>query len=53
MKIAFFSTKPYDKTWFEPLGKEYGFDIQFIELSEHFVSAVTHSVEDNRLAGIF
>ena len=31
MKIAFFSTKPYDKTWFEPLGKEYGFEIQFIE----------------------
>ena len=32
MKIAFYGTKPYDKTWFEPLGKEYGFDIHFIEL---------------------
>lgn len=31
MKIAFYSTKPYDKIWFEPLGKEYGFDIHFIE----------------------
>lgn len=31
MKIAFYSTKPYDKVWFEPLGKEYGFDIHFIE----------------------
>lgn len=31
MKIAFYSTKPYDRTWFEPLGKEYGFDIHFIE----------------------
>ncbi|MBR1692080.1 MAG: 2-hydroxyacid dehydrogenase [Lachnospiraceae bacterium] len=31
MKIAFYSTKPYDRIWFEPLGKEYGFDIQFIE----------------------
>lgn len=31
MKIAFYSTKPYDKLRFEPLGKEYGFDIHFIE----------------------
>ncbi len=33
MRIAFYSTKPYDKTWFEPMGKEYGFDIHFIEAS--------------------
>lgn len=33
MKIAFYGTKPYDKIWFEPLGKEYGFDIHFIEAS--------------------
>lgn len=32
MRIAFYGTKPYDKTWFEPLGKEYGFDIHFIEV---------------------
>lgn len=32
MKIAFYGTKPYDRVWFEPLGKDYGFDIQFIEL---------------------
>jgi len=32
MKIAFYGTKPYDKKWFEPLGKDYGFDIRFIEL---------------------
>ncbi|MCH5281458.1 MAG: 2-hydroxyacid dehydrogenase [Lachnospiraceae bacterium] len=32
MKIAFYATKPYDRTWFEPLAKEYGFDIHFIEL---------------------
>ena len=32
MKIAFYSTKPYDKTWFEPLGEEYGFDINFLEI---------------------
>lgn len=32
MKIAFYGTKPYDRIWFEPLGKEYGFEIKFIEL---------------------
>lgn len=32
MKIAFFSTKPYDKIWFEPMGKEYGFEIHFYEV---------------------
>ena len=31
MRIAFYSAKPYDKVWFEPLGREYGFDIHFIE----------------------
>lgn len=32
MKIAFFSTKPYDKIWFEPMAGEYGFDIHFYEV---------------------
>lgn len=32
MRIAFYGTKPYDKIWFEPMGKDYGFDIHFIEL---------------------
>lgn len=31
MKIAFFSTKPYDKIWFEPMAKEYGCEIHFFE----------------------
>lgn len=31
MKIAFYSTKPYDKTWFEPLAEQYGFTIHFLE----------------------
>lgn len=31
MKIAFYGTKPYDRIWFEPMGKDYGFDIHFIE----------------------
>ena len=32
MKIVFYGTKPYDKTWFEPLAKDYGFEIRFVEL---------------------
>ncbi|MFI3200222.1 MAG: 2-hydroxyacid dehydrogenase [Eubacteriales bacterium] len=32
MKIAFFGTKDYDKIWFEPLAKEYGYEIHFIEV---------------------
>ena len=31
MRIAFFSTKPYDRIWFEPMGKDYGYDMHFIE----------------------
>ena len=33
MKIAFFSTKPYDRIWFEPLAKEYGFEMRFYEMA--------------------
>lgn len=32
MKIAFYATKPYDRIWFEPLVRKYGFSIHFIEL---------------------
>ncbi len=31
MKIAFYDTKPYDRIWFEPLSKEYGFTIKYFE----------------------
>ena len=31
MKIAFFDTKPYDKTWMEPLSAEHGYKIKFFE----------------------
>lgn len=30
-KICFFDTKPYDKTYFEPLKAEYGIDIEYFE----------------------
>lgn len=31
MKIAFYSTKPYDRIYFEPISKEYGMDLHFFE----------------------
>lgn len=31
MKIAFYSTKPYDKIYFEPKSQEYGIKIHFLE----------------------
>lgn len=31
MKIVFFGTKPFDRVWFEPLSKEYGVDVEFVE----------------------
>lgn len=32
MKIAFYDTKPYDKVYFEPLSKDMGHKIKFIEV---------------------
>lgn len=32
MKIAFYGTKDYDRIWFEPMSREYGFDIHFLEV---------------------
>ena len=32
MRIAFFSTKPYDRIWFEPMAKDYGYEFNFLEL---------------------
>ena len=30
-KIAFYDTKPYDKTWFKPLAEKMNLDITFFE----------------------
>lgn len=42
MKIAFFSSKPYDKTFFEAENKKYGFELNFFEthLGPHIVNAI-------------
>lgn len=31
MNIAFYTAKPYDRIWFEPLSREYGMSITFLE----------------------
>lgn len=31
MKIAFYDTKPYDRTWFDTYAPEYGYTIKYIE----------------------
>ena len=42
MKIAFFSTKPYDKVFFERENEIYGFQFNFYEthLGPHIVNAI-------------
>ena len=30
-KVAFYDTKPYDKTWFKPLAEKMNLDITFFE----------------------
>jgi len=40
VKITFFGTKPYDRIWFEPLGKEYGVEIHFVESRLNWETAV-------------
>ncbi|UIR57308.1 2-hydroxyacid dehydrogenase [Sphingobacterium sp. SRCM116780] len=42
MKIAFFSTKPYDKEFFEKENEKYGFELNFYEthLGPHIVNAI-------------
>ncbi len=32
MRILFYGTKPYDRVWFEPMAKDYGYEITFLEV---------------------
>lgn len=32
MRIAFFSTKSYDRIWFEPMARDYGYEVYFTPL---------------------
>jgi len=46
MKITFFSTKPYDKQFFDACNKDYGFEIEYYEthLGPHIVNTVSDSI---------
>jgi len=46
MRIAFFDTKPYDKTWMEPLSEKYGYKIKFFEHKLNADTAVLASCYD-------
>lgn len=46
MKIMFFDTKPYDKIWFEPLGKEMGYTLKFQEMKLNEDTAVLARGQD-------
>lgn len=52
MKIAFFSAKPYDKSFFERYNKDYNFEFTFFEthLGPHIVNAVE---EDTPVVCVF
>lgn len=47
MKIAFFSAKPYDKTFFNKYNETYGFELEFWEthLGPHVVNAISEGTE--------
>lgn len=46
MKIMFFDTKPYDRIWFEPMGKEMGYTLKFQEMKLNEDTAVLAKGQD-------
>ena len=51
MKIAFFSSKPYDKTIFEAENKNYGFELNFYET--HLGPHIVNAIEDEQAVCVF
>ncbi|MGV0921102.1 2-hydroxyacid dehydrogenase [Empedobacter falsenii] len=51
MKIAFFSSKPYDKTFFEAENKNYGFELNFYET--HLGPHIVNAIEDEQAVCVF
>jgi len=51
MKIAFFSSKPYDKTFFEAENKNYGFELNFYET--HLGPHIVNAIEDEQTVCVF
>ncbi len=51
MKIAFFSSKPYDKTFFEAENKNYSFELNFYET--HLGPHIVNAIEDEQAVCVF
>lgn len=51
MKITFFSTKPYDKTFFQKMNEDYGFELEFYET--HLGPHITNVVENSDAVCVF
>lgn len=51
MKIAFFSSKPYDKIFFEAENKNYGFELNFYET--HLGPHIVNAIEDEQAVCVF
>ncbi|KFC23449.1 2-hydroxyacid dehydrogenase [Epilithonimonas lactis] len=45
MKITFFSTKPYDKEFFDKVNKDFNFELEYFEthLGPHILNVIEHS----------
>ncbi|WP_343565835.1 2-hydroxyacid dehydrogenase [Sphingobacterium sp.] len=51
MKIAFFSTKPYDKVFFERENEHYGFQFNFYET--HLGPHIVNTIENEKVVCVF
>ncbi len=51
MKITFFSTQPYDKTFFTEQNKDFGFDLEFYET--HLGPHIAHAINDTAVVCVF
>ncbi|MDH5826880.1 2-hydroxyacid dehydrogenase [Sphingobacterium faecium] len=51
MKIAFFSTQPYDKEFFEKENEKYSFDFNFFET--HLGPHIVNAIEDEKAVCVF
>ncbi|MFT4202296.1 MAG: 2-hydroxyacid dehydrogenase [Chitinophagaceae bacterium] len=51
MKITFFSTKPYDKAFFQKLNADFGFELEFYET--HLGPHVTNVIQESAAVCVF
>jgi D-lactate dehydrogenase len=51
MKITFFSTQPYDKTYFIQQNEAFGFELEFFET--HLGPHIAHAINDSNVVCVF